>query len=163
MQPNTYEALIDDTFKVPMTLEDLSKLDIRPAGEGKWHFLYEGKSFHVDVEETHYAEKMFTLRINGFRHRIALNDPYDVLVDKLGLAKKPVQIAHQIKAPMPGLVRDIMVAPGQAVMVGDPILILEAMKMENIIKSPGDGIVETIPVEVGASVEKGQVLVNFAK
>jgi biotin carboxyl carrier protein len=163
MQPNTYEALIDDTFTVPMKLEDLSNLDIRPVEEGKWHFIYQGKTFHVEVEETRYADKMFTLRINGFRHRIALNDPYDVLVEKLGLAKKPILIADQIKAPMPGLVRDIMVKPGQNVMIGDPILILEAMKMENIIKSPGDGIVESIPVEMGTSVEKGQVLVNFAK
>ena len=66
-----------------------------------------------------------------------------------------------VKAPMPGLILDIKVRPGQEVKKGDPILILEAMKMENILKSPGDGVVKEIKVQTRQNVEKNQVLILF--
>jgi biotin carboxyl carrier protein len=62
---------------------------------------------------------------------------------------------------MPGLIVDIKVEAGQEVKKGDPILILEAMKMENIIKSPGDGVVKAIKVNPRDNVEKNQVLIQF--
>jgi biotin carboxyl carrier protein len=113
------------------------------------------------VEETDYANKSFVLRIDGFRHRVRLSDPYDVLVDRLGLAKSTVALANDVKAPMPGLVREILVAEGEHVQAGDAILILEAMKMENVIKAAGEGMVESISVLAGQSVDKGQVLITF--
>jgi biotin carboxyl carrier protein len=66
-----------------------------------------------------------------------------------------------IKAPMPGLIVAIKVEEGQTVAKGDPIMILEAMKMENILKSPGDGVVKAIKVKLRDNVEKGQVLIQF--
>ncbi len=69
---------------------------------------------------------------------------------------------NEVKAPMPGLVLDIRVSEGDEVKKGDPILVLEAMKMENIIKSPTDGVIKKINVKKGLAVEKNQVLINFA-
>jgi len=68
---------------------------------------------------------------------------------------------NEIKAPMPGLVFDIMVSEGQEVALDEPVMILEAMKMENIIKSPKDGIIKSIKVIKAASVEKNAVLIEF--
>jgi biotin carboxyl carrier protein len=70
-------------------------------------------------------------------------------------------ILKEIKAPMPGLILDLKVAPGDLVKKGDVVLILEAMKMENSIKSPGDGIVKAVNVSLKQSVEKNQVLIQF--
>ena len=67
-----------------------------------------------------------------------------------------------LKAPMPGLIHSLKVEAGQEVKKGDPLLILEAMKMENIIKSPGEGIVKEIHVEEKNSVEKNALLITFA-
>jgi len=67
----------------------------------------------------------------------------------------------EIKAPMPGLILDLKVAPGDQVQKGDVLLILEAMKMENSIKSPGDGVVKEVKVSLKQSVEKNQVLIQF--
>lgn len=161
MQPRTYEAHVDETFHLPFDLDTLDNLDIQLIEEGRWHFIHEGRSWHVQVEETDYANKYFVLRIDGFRHRVRLSDPYDVLVDRLGLAKSATSLANHIAAPMPGLVRDILVAGGDHVYAGSPLLILEAMKMENVIKSPGEGMVDTLLVQSGQSVEKGQVLITF--
>jgi biotin carboxyl carrier protein len=77
-------------------------------------------------------------------------------MDKLHSAK-----VNELKAPMPGLVLDIVVSEGQEVKKGDALVVLEAMKMENILKSPADVVVKKISVKKGTAVEKNQVLVLF--
>jgi biotin carboxyl carrier protein len=62
---------------------------------------------------------------------------------------------------MPGLVLAISVEVGQAVKKDDALLILEAMKMENVIKSQGEGVVKQIAVKAGDAVEKGHVMIIF--
>ena len=65
-------------------------------------------------------------------------------------------------APMPGSVVRIMVAEGDAVTAGTPLLVLEAMKMEHTITSPGDGVVSSLNVSAGTQVERGAVLVELS-
>lgn len=66
-----------------------------------------------------------------------------------------------LKAPMPGLVVRVQVEAGQAVAAGTPLVVLEAMKMENQLKAPGPGRVAEIKVTAGQVVEKGQVLIRL--
>ncbi len=66
-----------------------------------------------------------------------------------------------LRAPMPGLVLRILAEPGQEVAAGTGLVVLEAMKMENELKSPAAGTVGAIRVQPGQAVEKGQVLVEF--
>jgi biotin carboxyl carrier protein len=83
------------------------------------------------------------------------------LVKKLGLSVAAGQKVKEIKAPMPGLVLDVMAKIGQTVQKGDGLLILEAMKMENVIKAQGDGVVKLVQIEKGQTVEKGAILVEM--
>ena len=69
-------------------------------------------------------------------------------------------ISH-IEAPMPGLILDIPVSEGDEVKEGDALLVLEAMKMENVILSPRDGVIGKIAVEKGAAVDKKSLLIEF--
>jgi biotin carboxyl carrier protein len=66
-----------------------------------------------------------------------------------------------VKSPMPGLVLEVNVAPGAEVKKGDSLVILEAMKMENVIKSPADGIIKEVFVKPTEAVEKNVVLISF--
>lgn len=69
--------------------------------------------------------------------------------------------APHLKAPMPGLVVRVLVEPGQAVTPGQGLVVLEAMKMENELRSTTLGTVRAVAVATGQAVEKGQVLVEF--
>lgn len=72
----------------------------------------------------------------------------------MGLKGKRTQTVKELKSPMPGLVFRILKSEGDEVVAGETILILEAMKMENSIKSPGNGRIKSIPVKEGQSIEK---------
>ncbi|MCS6880901.1 MAG: biotin/lipoyl-containing protein [Oscillochloridaceae bacterium] len=66
-----------------------------------------------------------------------------------------------LTAPMPGTVLRIEVSVGQTVRRGDPVLVLEAMKMQNLIRAPGDGAVSEVLVTPGQTVGHGEPLVRF--
>ena len=66
-----------------------------------------------------------------------------------------------IIAPMPGLILEINVKPGDHVKTNASLLILEAMKMENNIVAPHDGIIKSIEVKKGLTVNKGDLLIEF--
>jgi biotin carboxyl carrier protein len=63
---------------------------------------------------------------------------------------------------MPGLILEVIATVGQTIQKGDSLLILEAMKMENVIKAAGSGTVKSINVQKGATVEKNQILIELA-
>jgi biotin carboxyl carrier protein len=67
----------------------------------------------------------------------------------------------ELKAPMPGLVLDVLVKSGDTVTIGQDLLVLEAMKMENSIKSPQEGVIDEISIQKQDKVEKNQILLSF--
>ena len=136
--------------------------DIADLGGGRFHILYEGRSFNAEVVEADYATKNIVLKLNGQRVELQAKDRFDLLLERLGMANATAAKVNELKAPMPGLIVDIRVQPGQTVQKGDPLLVLEAMKMENILKAPADGTVSGLKVALRDNVQKGQVLVQFA-
>ncbi|MFK0688573.1 acetyl/propionyl/methylcrotonyl-CoA carboxylase subunit alpha [Mesorhizobium sp. IMUNJ 23033] len=82
--------------------------------------------------------------------------------DPLAKADEAAAASDTLRAPMPGLVKLVRVGKGDAVTKGQPLLILEAMKMEHTIAAPHDGVIAEIAVE-GAQVSDGTVLVRFAE
>ncbi len=69
--------------------------------------------------------------------------------------------ADVVAAAMPGRVLKLMVAPGDVVASGQPILVLEAMKMENEVKAPREGVVESVVVAAGQAVSAGEILIRL--
>jgi len=93
---------------------------------------------------------------------IKITSSIDKLLSDLGISSIGKQKINEIKAPMPGLIRKILIHPGDILDPGSPVLILEAMKMENIIKSPPIEVkVKKVLVEEGKTVEKGSVMILF--
>ncbi|SNB61366.1 biotin carboxyl carrier protein /biotin carboxylase [Arboricoccus pini] len=77
-------------------------------------------------------------------------------------AKERAEKAHQLKSPMPGLIIKVSVQAGQEIKVGEEILVLEAMKMENVLLAEEDGVVGEVLVQAAEVVSADQVLITFA-
>lgn len=138
-------------------------VDIYKEGESVYHILSEGVSYNIVIHKIDREAKEVTLSINGKTTTVSLKSHTELLLQSLGLDTKVSSKVENLKAPMPGLIQSILVEEGQSVKKGDPVLILEAMKMENIIKAPSDVTVDKINVVLKASVEKGAVLISFKK
>ncbi len=145
----------------PVTAQALSDLDLVSAGPAEYHLLREGKSYHLHLLEVDRHRKRVRLRVNGRELELSLRDATDQLVDQLGFSRSETRKSKNILAPMPGLVLDILVEPGAEVTAGTPLIILEAMKMENVLKAEGDGTVTAISVDKGAAVDKRQLLIEI--
>jgi len=135
--------------------------DLVKLGDGKFHIRYRNQSYPAEVTRIDRETKTVDMIVRGKRYSIHLRDDVDLLMEKMGMTAAAGSKINSIKAPMPGLIIDLRVIDGDEVKPGDPLLILEAMKMENIIKSPGAGKVKKVKIKKGDSVEKGQVLIEF--
>ena len=125
------------------------------------HLLYNNKSYTIELVSFDRLEKTCVLKVNNNDIIVSVEDRFDLLLDKLGMDSGTTQKMNDLLAPMPGLVLDIYVEVGDAVKKGYGLIVLEAMKMENIIKSSRDGVVKAIEVSCSEAVEKNQVLIQF--
>lgn len=132
-----------------------------PSNERKYKLKINGAWKDVYVEKFDPETRSFIFRLNGKRIKGGFETREDLYLKRIGKAARVGAKTGGIKAPMPGLIRKISVAPGDVVEKGDTVFILEAMKMENLIKAPGDGVVKAIFVQPNAAVEKGQPLLEF--
>ena len=135
--------------------------DLKWMGDRKIHLIQGTQSLEAELLDLDLEAKTVQIRLGHKKTTIQLQDRFDLLLEKMGMNAASAGSHKEIKAPMPGLILDIKVAPGDVVKKGDVLVILEAMKMENSIKSPGDGLVKIVKVELKQSVEKNQVLIQF--
>ena len=135
--------------------------DLQEINAHTVHILHENRSYTAELVSIDRVEKQAVVKINGNEYAVALKDQYDALLASMGMQLSSKSALDVLKAPMPGLVLDIRVKVGDEVKKGDNLLILEAMKMENIIKSAEDVIIKSIEVDKGSIVEKNQILLTF--
>ena len=122
---------------------------------------YKGQSFNGEILNRDIENQKLILKINHREFEIRKKIELDALIAELGLDKVKIKKLRELGSPMPGRILSIHVKAGDHVKVGDPILSLEAMKMENILKSDGEGIVKRIAIEEEQVVDKGQLLIEF--
>ncbi len=122
---------------------------------------WKGKKFLGEVTEERMEEGFIRVKINHREFLLEKEGKLDTLIKELGLDKEKIKKLKQLKSPMPGRVIGVAVKPGDHVSIGDELLTLEAMKMENALKSDGEGIVKSIDVVLQDVVEKGKVLITF--
>lgn len=135
--------------------------DARWEPNGLISILYNGKSYTAIIEKVDTRNKELTLRIDGQPYKIAIKEPIDQLLNSMGLDMKSLQKLEPVKAPMPGMILKILVTPGQHISKGDGLVVLEAMKMENVLKASTNAVVKAIRVTERIAVEKGAVLIEL--
>ena len=129
--------------------------------KNRFHILMNDHSYVCEVISAYTQKKSFEIRVNGKSFQVTVKDRFDELMHQLGMDKVSAYKVNVIKAPMPGLVLKLMAKEGDEIKTGDSLLILEAMKMENVIKSRGEGKIKQIRVKEQDAVEKNQVLIEL--
>ena len=144
-----------------LEIESRSGADILWKSRDFFELIYKGKSFKGEIVKRDIENKKLTLKLNHRVFEIQKKFELDALIAKLGLDKVKVKQLKELESPMPGRILSVQVKAGDHVKVGDPILSLEAMKMENILKSDGEGIVKRVAIKKEEVVDKGQLLIEF--
>jgi biotin carboxyl carrier protein len=122
---------------------------------------FEGISYHGEVLADESESQALHLKINHRVFHVRKKHELDELIQQLGLDKPKVRKIKNFNAPMPGRVLKVYVQIGDTVEPGTPLLSLEAMKMENTLKSNGMGVVKSISAQEGEVVDTGAVLLEF--
>jgi biotin carboxyl carrier protein len=143
--------------------------DVATAGGAAitWHdhrffdITHNGVVFHGEIMTDDSENRALTVKINHRVFQVKRKGELDEIIASLGFDKPKIRKLKELAAPMPGRVTSIHIELGQAIQPGDPILSLEAMKMENVLKAEGIGVVSAINIQQGDVVEKGTVLVSF--
>lgn len=105
------------------------------------------------------AEDTCRIQIDGRDFNVVISDDRSDAIERLiGMKQSSRDAAHEIKAPMPGLVVKLNVSEGDSVSKGQGVVVVEAMKMENEIPAPISGVVQKVLVEPGKAVDKGELL-----
>lgn len=99
--------------------------------------------------------------LDGKPVEVSVKDEHQLLLEKLGFTAQKSATEGIVNAPMPGKILDILVDEGDEVSDGTSLLVLEAMKMENELKSPVKGVVKSLNVKKNESVEKNQKLLEI--
>jgi biotin carboxyl carrier protein len=140
---------------------NLVDFDIQPISNSRFHIIKDQKSYLAELLEVNETEKTLKIKVNQGIYHLEIKDQYDELLKSLGLDNLNKATINEIKAPMPGLVLKVLVSEGDLIKKGEGLLVLEAMKMENLIKAPADIKIFKINIKSGQIVEKNQVLISL--
>jgi len=157
----SFKVKVDSNFEFDLTETDIQNINALATSNQKYHVIHDHLSYHVKILEGNFHKKEYTISVNDNNYRVNIHNILDLQIADMGFSIGSTKQINAIKAPMPGLLLDIQIKTGQEVQENDPLLILEAMKMENVIVSPRAGIIKTIAITKGDAVDKGQLLIEF--
>ncbi|MFH0900770.1 MAG: biotin/lipoyl-containing protein [Pseudomonadota bacterium] len=153
------EKLEGDEFRVVLDGSD-RVLDARQLEGGSWSVIApDGRTWLVDVEAGKDGEAI--VEVNGNAIPVRLADPRRKQLAKLVQRSTASGGLEPIKAPIPGKIVKVMAQPGDQVTAGQGLMVIEAMKMENELRSPRAAVVRALHVAEGQAVEAQQVLATL--
>ncbi|WP_109299139.1 acetyl-CoA carboxylase biotin carboxyl carrier protein subunit [Aquimarina sp. AU474] len=158
---STNKVKVNNQFEFDLTEKDIANIDAIYTSDAQYHIIEDSISYHTEIVSSDFDKKQYIIKVNNTNYQVHIANALDMQIAAMGFSIGSAKQVNAIKAPMPGLLLDIQVTEGQEVQEDDPLLILEAMKMENVIVSPRDGVIKTISVAKGDAVDKGQLLIEF--
>lgn len=156
-----YQVKVNGALELSIINDDINSLDAIKTSDYKFHVLQDGKSYNAEITHRNFNEKTYQVKVNNNTYNVNIHNDLDQTIKDLGFEIGNSKKVDKIMAPMPGLILEIIVKVGNEVKENDPLLILEAMKMENMISSPRDGTIKSISINKGEAVEKNQILIEF--
>jgi len=136
----------------------------REVSGGRYSLLIAGTSYEIYARRLPKADEQgsrtYEIQLAGQTFEVTVEDERTHLLEGLSKSGASSGIAR-VQAPMPGLVVNTLVAPGDSVTAGQTVVILEAMKMENDLPAPINGTIKEVRVHKGDTVDNGQILVTI--
>ena len=132
------------------------ELEARNVGAGEYLLMHEGRVYECRVNQSKGRGSPLTVTVGAGEYEVTLTDPKHLRA--AGGAHAHDSGRAQVTAPMPGKVVRVLVEAGQQVEAGQGVVVVEAMKMQNELKSPKSGTVAELRAEAGATVNAGDVL-----
>ncbi len=129
-------------------------------GESRSLLLIDDQAHEVDVRSDGYDRRRMVF-MKGMEIPAEIENYNLAQLRKTATLSREDRLDRQLRAAMPGLVVDVRTRPGDRVAMGQILLVVEAMKMENVIKAPGEATVKAVHVSKGSSVEKDDRLLEF--
>lgn len=129
--------------------------------DGFSYVLWKNKKYPLEIIEK--KQNKYTIMLNGVWHTFTVETPFSAKRKKFLKTQEGQSSTATIDAPMPGKIIEILTEEGAEVIGGEPLIILEAMKMQNEITSPIDGIVKKIAIRQNDSVMKDDLLIEIEK
>lgn len=157
----SYQVKVNNSFDFEIDKQAILNLDSLKVSDTEFHVLQNNISYKAEITDANFHQKMYQIKVNNNTYTVNIFDELDALIKKMGFEIGVSKKVNEIKAPMPGLILAILVKIGQEVKEDDALLILEAMKMENVLTSPRDGIIKSIAILKGETVNKNQLLIEF--
>ncbi len=133
------------------------KLEVSEPEPNIYLFKHDGEIFEIFVSPNEKSNEPFQVSVANHNLEIKISDPKRLRGS--GAAGGEIEGTAELKTAMPGKVVRVLIEQGASVQTGDGIIVVEAMKMQNEMKSPKDGIVKEIRFFEGATVNAGDVLV----
>ena len=123
------------------------------------YILWKNRKYPVEVVRS--RQNKYEILFNDISYTFTVETPFSLQRMKVLSAKKGKVEQELLKAPMPGKIIDVLVREGSPILRGEPVVILEAMKMQNEIQSPVNGTVKFVTVKANTNVMKDDVLVEI--
>jgi len=153
----TFEIEINQNGHITVNGLDRT-VDIEALREPLYSALIDNQSFEALIEE---RDALINVILQGDLYEVSVVDERE---RRLAAASSGFQVAQGeivIRSPMPGMIVAVSVSDGQEVVAGQPLIVLESMKMENQIKAPRAGKIEHIQVAAGERVEQNRPLLTL--
>jgi len=126
---------------------------------GRWWVRIGHRNHSVSVQSLEGGR--WDIRLDGVADQWSVHGLRETLMERMGIEEGADATSKDLRAPMPGKVLEVLVQEGQSVEEGEAMLVLEAMKMENVLRAGAAGVVSMIGVEAGNAVEKEAVLISM--
>lgn len=158
---SNYKVNVNTNYTFDIDEETAQHSNASEIDKNHYHLLNNDKAYDVKIIKSDFNTKAYTIEVNGNSYTVQIQNQLDQLISEMGFSVGNSKKVDAIKAPMPGLILEIIATAGQEVSEGDNLVILEAMKMENVITSPRDGIIKSIEVSQGDAIDKNALILKF--
>ena len=157
------KAIYNKTIHLELSQDSISNMEIEKIDmeHNSVNLKIGNNKYHCKLLKKYPEENSYFVKVNGKLIELVKKHHYIDAISKISKYTNNDQKINKLVSPMPGLILEIQTEAGKKVKKDEPLIILEAMKMENVLCSPVDGVIKEILINTKQTVEKNSVLIKF--